>query len=53
MLRRISLISLSILALTTVCVAQDWEEIVLWPEYQRSFLQDVPTLLITDEKHQC
>ncbi len=52
MLRRISLIILSILALAPFCLAQDWEEIVLWPEYQRSFLQDVPTLLLTDDQRQ-
>lgn len=52
MLRRISLIILSILALAPFCLAQDWDEIVLWPEYQRSFLQDVPTLLLTDDQRQ-
>jgi VWFA-related protein len=46
------LLSLSILALVTVCLGQEWNEIVLWPEHQRSFLQDVPALLLTDEQRQ-
>ncbi len=52
MFRQFALISLSILGLATAGLAQDWDEIVLWPEHQRSFLQDVPALLLTDEQRQ-
>ena len=52
MLRQFALISLSILGLAMVCPAQEWDEIVLWPEHQRSFLQDVPALLLTEEQRQ-
>ena len=52
MLRRLALISLSILTLTATGIAREWDEIVLWPEHQRSFLQDVPALLLTEEQRQ-
>jgi VWFA-related protein len=52
MLRQFALICLSILCVASVGLSQDWDEIVLWPEHQRSFLQDVPALLLTEEQRQ-